>query len=239
MVWASICPHDGQQATELGGVPVRRAAVLFITVTVLVIFVGILVVSSLSVVERVTEVSQVEGLVEVRGPADRAFRTVTDPERVLAGTVLRTGDSGQALLRWADGTKLSVGVDTQLTIEKCRLHKSKDTSVSVFKLDVGRIWVHVVKALSADSKFEIDTPTATAGVRGTMFAVEVKPDGATDVLVYEGNVAVQAGSQPLGVGEGQALAVATCGTTGVRDLTDDEMTEGLATLEEDEEKKGE
>ena len=47
-----------------------------------------------------------------------------------------------------------------------------------------------VHKLSKDSSFEIQTPTAVAGVRGTEFSVAVGKDGASTTVVYEGTVEV-------------------------------------------------
>jgi hypothetical protein len=180
---------------------------LAVVVLVLLTFTGLLAVNSLSIVQRVTFIDHIRGTVEAKEPDGKQFRALTTEARVLAGTVLRTGKNGEALLHWADGTRLQAGPETTLTILKCRLDKRTQAALSLFRLDVGQIFIRVVRSLSANSKFEIRTPTATAGVRGTEFALRVLPDGYTEVLVYEGKVAVATGSQELGVTRGEVLAV--------------------------------
>lgn len=74
-------------------------------------------------------------------------------------------------------------------------HGSKEVSFEVakkasFKLWSGNVFAKVKSLFSASSKFEVQTPTTTAGVRGTSFTVSVKPDGSTDVGVYSGAVAL-------------------------------------------------
>ncbi len=81
---------------------------------------------------------------------------------------------------------------TELTVQKCQVHRGAEQSA--FRLDIGKIWIRVLRVLSQQDKFLINTPTATAGVRGTMFAVEVTADGSTEISVYEGQVTVASDS---------------------------------------------
>lgn len=208
----------------------RRAAVLFIVVFVLIVFSGILVTNTMSVVQRVARISNVRGSVELKPFGKDAFIPVTADRNARAGSVLRTGEDGHASLRWSDGTTLRVASGTTLTIDKCSFDKRTDLSLSHFTLSAGRVWVHVIKMLSAESKFEISTPTATAGVRGTTFAVQVGANEATDVLVYEGEVEVRAGEQSVGVKQGQTIAVAKTGDTSLRELSEQERAEGEQAL---------
>ena len=208
----------------------RRAAVLFIIVFVLIVFSALLVTNTMSVVQRIARVSNVRGLVELKPAGQDDFAAVTADRNARAGSVLRTGKDGHATLRWPDGTTLRVSPETTLTIDKCTFDKRGDVSLSRFTLSAGRVWVHVVKMLSAESKFEISTPTATAGVRGTSFAVEVGSDGATDVRVYEGEVQVDSGEKSLGVKQGQRIAVATVGDASLCELTDAERAAGEQAL---------
>jgi hypothetical protein len=215
---------------------VRRAAVLFIIVFVLIVFSATLLTNSIAIVQRIARVSNVRGSVELQPLGAEAFKPVTADRNVRSGSVLRTGADGRATLRWSDGTSIRVAPNTSLTIDRCRFDKRNASITSQFTLSAGRVWVHVVKMLSAESKFEISTPIATAGVRGTSFAIDVAPDGATSVLVYDGRVEVRASGKPLGVKEGQALAIAKGGDTSLRELSDKERAEGqdaLATLPSD------
>ena len=47
------------------------------------------------------------------------------------------------------------------------------------------------KITSTGAEFGVSTPTATAAIRGTIFRVDMAADSTTDVLVYEGKVAVK------------------------------------------------
>ncbi|MCC6274490.1 MAG: FecR domain-containing protein [Leptospiraceae bacterium] len=58
-------------------------------------------------------------------------------------------------------------------------------------LKAGLALVNVPKKLKTKERFEIATPTALAGVRGTKFEMSVSPDGSSTLNVYEGKVATR------------------------------------------------
>jgi hypothetical protein len=170
----------------------RKAAVLLVSVAVIFILVGGLMTQSLLVLQRVAAVKEVKGEAWVKPRSQDEFIALAGRQRVQAGDTVKTGKDGEVELYWLDGTRIKMGADTLMTVLKCQINTATKSETSMFKLDVGRLWIRVLKVLSHKSKFEIKTPTATAGVRGTVFSVAVTPDGATSVTVREGQVAVVA-----------------------------------------------
>lgn len=59
------------------------------------------------------------------------------------------------------------------------------------RLVLGNLWASVAKRITPGSQFQVETPAAVAGVRGTRFEVSVSPTGATGVYVEEGVVEVR------------------------------------------------
>lgn len=156
--------------------------------------VAAMMLQSLLVLQRIALVSDVTGDVKVQHSNSEGLLPLSEGSYVRAGDIIRTGQ-GSAVLKWVDGTRVRVASDTVLQVLKCQLNTATDAAVSVFRLNVGRVWVRVRKLLSPRSKFEVITPTATAGVRGTVFYVEVDPAGQTRVGVAEGAVALDAGGR--------------------------------------------
>ena len=78
------------------------------------------------------------------------------------------------------------------TIIRLTEHKIRERDVeSRIFLKTGRVWAWIMKAASRMVNFEIETETALAGVRGTVFAVDFNAEnGATWVYVDEGEVEV-------------------------------------------------
>ena len=103
-----------------------------------------------------------------------------------SGDSVRTGKGSLAEIGFADGTSIRLGEKTSLYIQRADSADSADRS---FKLFIGKLWAKVAK-LSLKSQFTVETPTAVAGVRGTVFKVEVEQDSSTRVAVEEGLVEV-------------------------------------------------
>ncbi|MBL8992081.1 MAG: FecR domain-containing protein [Spirochaetia bacterium] len=109
------------------------------------------------------------------------------------GKVLSTGDKivtgpgCQVVLQLRDGTRLEIAEESHLVIGDESIDGGKKR---IFSLQFGELIAKVRKLASADESFVIVTPTAIAGVRGTVFSVAVGEDGTTQVGVSEGSVAV-------------------------------------------------
>jgi hypothetical protein len=54
----------------------------------------------------------------------------------------------------------------------------------------GKLWAKVKRLVTADSKVEVKTVNAVAGVRGTTYRVNVNEDSSALVRVYDGSVDV-------------------------------------------------
>ncbi len=152
---------------------------------------------SLFVLQRVARISDVSGTISVIRKGEEDVQPLGERRLVQAGEQLSTGAEGQCTLNWIDGTRIRMEPSTELTVQKCQVYKgSKERA---FRLDIGKIWIRVLRVLSQQDKFLIDTPTATAGVRGTMFSVEVAANGSTEISVYEGQVTVAGDSDEVKV----------------------------------------
>jgi hypothetical protein len=190
----------------------RRAAVLLIANLVVLLFVGAWLAQSLLIVQRIAGVSAVTGRVEISHHGAGAFRPLGPARHVVAGDVLRTSAGGGLTLNWADGSRVRVGPGSELQVMKCQLNTARKSETYLFRLNVGQVWVRVLKALTGPSKFEIRTPTATAGVRGTVFSVKVEPGGDTAVSVLKGSVALRGKSGAVTV-EANHKALVDAGVT--------------------------
>jgi hypothetical protein len=198
----------------------RKAAVLLLSTATVMMVVGVLITQSLLVLQRVAAVESVQGIVWLRQHGHGDFVPLADRARIGAGDVLKTGDRAQVDLHWVDDTRMRVGPNSLVTVLKSHYNVATKADTEMFKLDLGRVWIRILKVLSQKSKFEIITPTATAGVRGTVFSVEVEPDGKTLVSVKEGKVAVASGQahQDLPAGSMSAAGAVQPLNPGERDL---------------------
>ncbi|MBG1231282.1 FecR family protein [Aestuariivirga litoralis] len=92
--------------------------------------------------------------------------------------------SGNVQLLFTDGTKLVVGANSTLVIEKYLM--KGNNSVSSFTVDALRGTFRFITGSSAKAAYDIQTANATIGIRGTGFDFWV--DKNTGVVVLEGKV---------------------------------------------------
>ncbi len=191
----------------------RKAAAFLIGAFALMVIVGLTISSSLVVMQRIAHVSGGEGTVELKKATAESFVALGAADYVRAGDTIRTGEDSTVTLNWANGERILMGPLTTLQVLKCQMNRTSQAETSVFRLDVGHIWIRILKILSGQSKFEIHTPTATAGVRGTVFSVGVDANGETEVEVFDGKVALTARGQTTEVTAGKRIHVSAAGLT--------------------------
>jgi hypothetical protein len=116
----------------------------------------------------------------IRGPQQTPAST---SEAVYWGDVINTGHLARARVALDDGSVLSVGSDSNLTVTK------HDGGAQQTELDLnyGRVRAKAVKQVKPNASFQIRTPTGVAGVVGTDFALDSQGD-TTRIVVYEGKV---------------------------------------------------
>ena len=180
----------------------RKPVLLIFVNAMILIVVFALLAQSLFIVQRVAQAGAMSGTVEVQRGGQGNFKPLSSGQIVAVGDVVRTGKNSGAEFTWADKTRWKLAPNTQLAVAKASLNSTKKTEISQFRLDAGKVFVRIVKSLTPDSKFEVETPTAVAAVRGTVFSVEVK-DGKTNVETFAGHVRVSSQGQQKMIDPGQ------------------------------------
>jgi len=108
--------------------------------------------------------------------------------------LLETGARTRLEIELPDKSVIRLGPRSKLRLATA-VFGAGDRSVSASLL-VGQIWAKVEKAVGGESRFEVQTKNAVAGVRGTTFRVDARQDQSCVVKVYSGAVAVAAGKVP-------------------------------------------
>jgi hypothetical protein len=174
----------------------RQSATILIVGFVLIVIFLIYLMQSMAVVQRVAVIDAVQGPADVK-PHD-SDRTVPAEvgQLVRVGDTVRTGAGASVELRWArmaGGMRVKLGPDTSFVVNRATANRSSGVEDSRLGVHGGTVWIRLRKALKGKSKFEVETPTAVAAVRGTVFRVSVLPDGSTAVSVWEGAVSLKPG----------------------------------------------
>lgn len=119
------------------------------------------------------------------------------------GDVIETRRRTRLELRLADGSVLRLGPLSRVVLDEAAFGATPDDRRVSARLVVGAVWANVAKAVGGESRFEVTTAHAVAGVRGTTFRVDAARDASVVVKVYSGTVAVGAGPVPVR-GHGEA-----------------------------------
>ena len=121
---------------------------------------------------------------------------------VIAGTKLRTGTNGRLEIKLDSGSILRIRPNSSLQLSPHNRKAKKKSSLLLF---VGRIWSKIAPSSDGSREYEIKTPGAVCGVRGTEFETGVGADGSARVQVNEGSVAINDSRQERLLGAGQEV----------------------------------
>jgi hypothetical protein len=162
--------------------------------------------SPLSVLTAPCTLTTYGGTIEILQPDAASWEEGIDGITLTAGARLKTGTDASALLTFFDGSTLNMEPGTD--VEILQMVPGGDKAVTiVLKQRVGRSWSHVVKMADAGGRYEIETPSAYAVVRGTQFLTQVDNSGETTIHTTEGLVSVIAEAEEVYVPAGQQTTV--------------------------------
>lgn len=134
----------------------------------------------------------------VRGPVRVEGSMLRIGDAVDEGAALDVGASGFVSLRLHDGSLLQLQANTHSKLLRLRDLPAAQRRNTLIELDRGRIDATVAPQ-APGSRFEVKTPLATAGVRGTRFGVSVPQEAVrTTADVVEGKVEVRAEARGAG-----------------------------------------
>ena len=137
---------------------------------------------------------------DVRGQVERTPARSTRSEALRSGTSLRIGDrirtdaDSSVTLEFADGSRLLVHDESELTLDTMSAYGETGMVDTQVRLRGGRGESDVLPAQGPATRYQITTPAAVAAVRGTSFRVSVDtPSGTSRSEALDGEIAVQGG----------------------------------------------
>ena len=155
--------------------------------------------ASLAIIDRDTS---------VRAAGTQSFREGTEGEGLAIGDTVQTSPTGFAEIAFFDGSLTRVDHSGQFTLNE--LTDAGATQRVAASLIGGRAWNRVAKAVGPADEFEIDTPVASATVRGTAFSIDCMVADTCTFTVVEGTVEITPmGGVPVSVTAPAELTVQT------------------------------
>ena len=139
-------------------------------------------------------VGYLEGTVRVLPQGSRDWAALKLKDALHGGDEVSIGKNSRLEIVLPDKSSLRFADDTRFKIVQAPEATADDVKVH---LAVGRAWANVSKTIGVKRKFEVSCDNAVAGVRGTVYRMNVAEDKSALVRVYDGEVAVSAPTQPL------------------------------------------
>ncbi|MBD3319589.1 MAG: hypothetical protein GF350_00665, partial [Chitinivibrionales bacterium] len=174
--------------------------------TLLLCFVHVFIGNAQTQAGRST-IKNIVGTVKIRRGAGPKWLPARPRMKLKQSDAIRTFVESMVELELLDGSQITLNENS--TVELADLTQRKEGAQSTkIRIMTGNVMSNIKKLTNTKSKFEFETPTATASIRGTKVGFEV--DGQkTDVRVYEGKVYVvpKGGRSGAEVGANQMTSV--------------------------------
>jgi len=136
-----------------------------------------------------------------------AAAPVAKGDVVTPGMSLRTSTNGYVTVQLADGSILKVQADTEARLDSSRQYEAAGFFASVWSVVRGRVESLVTHLTGGEPRYQIKTPQAVLGVRGTEFRVQTDARRTLNETL-SGTVEVRQLSQGQLVSAGQGTVAA-------------------------------
>jgi hypothetical protein len=137
--------------------------------------------------EPLGKVTSHKGRFEVKPKDGQVWTEAFTGMDVFYGDAVRTGKKSQGIITLVDESFIKVHANSHIVMNTIISPLEKKNSILMF---FGRVWSKVSRKATARKLFEVQTPTAVCGVRGTDFETGAYEDGTTLVQVNTGEVTV-------------------------------------------------
>jgi hypothetical protein len=135
------------------------------------------------------KVSFVKGTVAIQRSGTETWVPAALKSRVYPGDRVSSEPESEAEITLDDGSIVKLKDKSLLLIERMEKQRKPAATITGLRAMNGRVLGCIRKLASKESKFSVTTPTAVAGVRGTVFGVFVEGD-TTELDVLKGEVAI-------------------------------------------------
>lgn len=103
---------------------------------------------------------------------------------------VKVAEKSRLEIRFPDGTVMRLAEKSHIKLNELAFNKQTDGKNVKVGLSAGKLWANVKRMTTSDSSVEVATSNAVAGVRGTVYRVNVEDDQSALIKVYDGSVYV-------------------------------------------------
>ena len=139
-------------------------------------------------------------------------------ESVYSRELLETVPKGALHIRLLDNGQIRMGSDSQVRLDEFVYDPA--SGAGKVTASIGKGVSRFITGKIKGDDFQVRSPTALIGARGTDFVVAVAPNGATIVHVNEGSIFVEplGGAPPRALNRGQTMGIDPTGRNTTTDL---------------------
>ena len=141
-------------------------------------------------------VAYLEGPAQVLPEGKERFSPLKVKDVLKKGDEVSTGPKSKMELVLPDRSKLRFADNSHFKIVQIEAGEEQAREVK-FHVIIGKAWANISKAVAGKSNFELMCENAVAGVRGTVYRMNVHEDKSALVKVYDGMVYVTGGGKAL------------------------------------------
>jgi hypothetical protein len=138
----------------------------------------------------------------VTGMLEADLRHIKLLDDIYHNEVIETGDESATEFVFLDETKLALGPNSSMVLDRFVYDPDPDRASFVMTATAGVF--RFVSGKLPKKSYQIHTPTATIGIRGTVFTVVVLPDNGTGAKV---NITVEEGVAEITNCRGQRVSL--------------------------------
>lgn len=179
-------------------------------------------------------VAHIEGSAQVSSEGKDGFRPLKANDVLKKGDEVSTGPKSKMELVMPDKFQLRFADNSRFKLVQMDASDEQIRDVKVH-MAVGKAWANVSKSLARKNNFELTCENAVAGVRGTIYRMNVNEDKTALVKVYDGLVNVTGGGPafalPVPVGKLRKIA-GPHSVAGPRKVTMEEWTFIIKSMQE-------
>lgn len=145
------------------------------------------------------EIVSLQGTGDQRAAAAADWQPARPAQALATGDFVRTRQAAKMALLFADDTQLRLHQNTVLQVKGVA---TPAQPVTTLLLNAGRAWTQTRRA--DGSRLNLETPAATAAIRGTDWDISVEDDGRTLLTVLSGTVEFSNAQGQVSVGANEA-----------------------------------
>ncbi len=143
-------------------------------------------------------VSLLEGKASAFTAGEKRGASLKRGDRLTKDQEVRVADKSRIEIRFPDGTVMRLSEKSTLKLNDVYYSKKSGAKTVRVGLSIGKLWAKVRGLTNPDSRVEVRTVNAVAGVRGTVYRVNMEKDKSAVIKVYDGSVYVENPPKELG-----------------------------------------